>query len=60
MKQDLSSCGSEIKSVRSGKVSIMTLMELKKRRNIFNQFHIPVYKEVSFTNHNPYAEKNYY
>ena len=36
--------GSEIKSVRNGKVSIA-------------DSHIPLYKEASYSNHNPYAER---
>ena len=50
--------GSEIKSVRSGKVSIADSYGIEKNGEIFLiNSHIPVYKEASYSNHNPYAER---
>jgi len=50
--------GSEIKSVRSGKVNIGDSYGIEKDGEIFLiNSHIPVYKEASYTNHNPYAER---
>ena len=50
--------GSEIKSVRSGKVSIADSYGVEKDGEIFLiNSHIPIYKEASFSNHNPYAER---
>ncbi len=50
--------GSEIKSVRNGKVSIADAYGIEKQGELFliNSY-IPVYKEASFSNHNPYAER---
>ena len=52
--------GSEIKSVRGGKVSIADSYGIEKDGEIYlinSQF---VYKEASYSNHNPYAKENYY
>ena len=50
--------GSEIKSVRSGKVSIADSYGIEKDGELFLiNSHIPVYKEASYSNHNPYAER---
>ena len=50
--------GSEIKSVRSGKVNIADSYGIEKDGEIFLiNSHIPVYKEASYSNHNPYAER---
>ena len=50
--------GSEIKSVRSGKVSIADSYGIEKDGEIYLiNSHIPIYKEASHTNHNPYAER---
>ena len=50
--------GSEIKSVRSGKVNIAESYAVEKNGEIFLiNSHIPIYKEASFTNHNPYEER---
>ena len=50
--------GSEIKSVRSGKVNIAESFAIEKNSEIFLvNSHIPIYKEASYTNHNPYSER---
>mgnify|MGYP001467090434 FL=1 len=50
--------GSEIKSVRSGKVNIAESYAVEKNGEIFLiNSHIPIYKEASFSNHNPYEER---
>ena len=50
--------GSEIKSVRKGKVSIADSYGVEKNGEIYLiNSHIPVYKEASYSNHNPYAER---
>ena len=50
--------GSEIKSVRNGKVSIADSYGIEKKGEIYIiNSHIPVYKEASYSNHNPYAER---
>ena len=50
--------GSEIKSVRGGKVSIADSYGLEKDGEIYLiNSHIPVYKQASYSNHNPYAER---
>ena len=50
--------GSEIKSVRSGKVNIAESYGVEKNGEIFLvNSHIPIYKEASYSNHNPYAER---
>ena len=50
--------GSEIKSVRSGKVSIADSYGIEKNREIYLiNSHIPIYKQASYSNHNPYAER---
>ena len=49
--------GSEIKSVRSGKVNIAESYAIEKQNEIYLvNSHIPHYKQASYTNHNPYAE----
>ena len=51
--------GSEIKSVRSGKVNIADSYGIEKEGEIYLiNSHIPIYKEASYSNHNPYAERN--
>ena len=50
--------GSEIKSVRNGKVSIADSYGIEKDGELYLiNSHIPVYKEASYSNHNPYAER---
>ena len=50
--------GSEIKSVRNGKVSIADSYGIEKNGEIYLiNSHTPVYKEASYSNHNPYAER---
>tara|TARA_Y100000590_G_scaffold448986_1_gene586448 strand:+ start:205 stop:675 length:471 start_codon:yes stop_codon:yes gene_type:complete len=50
--------GSEIKSVRSGKVNIAESYAVEKNGEIFLiNSHIPIYKQASYSNHNPYAER---
>ena len=50
--------GSEIKSVRNSKVSIADSYGVEKNGEIYLiNSHIPVYKEASYSNHNPYAER---
>ena len=50
--------GSEIKSVRSGKVNIGDSYGIEKNGEIFLiNSHIPIYKQASYINHNPYAER---
>ena len=50
--------GSEIKSVRSGKINISDSYAVDKDGEIFLiNSHIPIYKQASFSNHNPYSER---
>ena len=50
--------GSEIKSVRLGKVNIAESYAVEKNREIFLvNSHIPIYKQASYSNHNPYSER---
>ena len=50
--------GSEIKSVRSGKVNIAESYAVEKRGEIFLvNSHIPIYKQASYSNHNPTDER---
>ena len=50
--------GSEIKSVRSGKVNIAESYAVEKKGEIFLvNSHIPIYKQASHLNHNPYSER---
>tara|TARA_B100000029_G_C17526628_1_gene941858 strand:- start:820 stop:1290 length:471 start_codon:yes stop_codon:yes gene_type:complete len=50
--------GSEIKSVRTGKVNIAESYAVEKDGEIFLiNSHIPEYKEASHSNHNPYSER---
>ena len=50
--------GSEIKSVRLGKVNIAESYAVVKNGEIFLiNSHIPIYKQASYSNHNPYAER---
>tara|TARA_Y100000590_G_scaffold452963_1_gene597079 strand:- start:72 stop:542 length:471 start_codon:yes stop_codon:yes gene_type:complete len=50
--------GSEIKSVRSGKVNIGDSYAVDKNGEIYLiNSHIPIYKQASYSNHNPYAER---
>ena len=50
--------GSEIKSVRSGKVNIADSYAVEKNGEIFLiNSHIPIYKQASYSNHNPYEER---
>ena len=50
--------GSEIKSVRSGKVNIADSYGIEKEGEIYLiNSHIPIYKQASYSNHNPYAER---
>ena len=50
--------GSEIKSVRLGKVNIAESYAVDKNGEIFLiNSHIPIYKQASYSNHNPYSER---
>ena len=50
--------GSQIKSVRSGKINIADSYAVDKNGEIFLiNSHIPVYKQASYSNHNPYSER---
>ena len=50
--------GSEIKSIRSGKINIADSYAIEKNNEIYLiNSHIPIYREASNTNHNPYAER---
>jgi len=50
--------GSEIKSVRSGKINIGESYAVEKEGEIFLvNSHIPIYKQASYSNHNPYSER---
>ena len=50
--------GSEIKSVRLGKINIAESYAVEKNREIFLvNSHIPIYKQASYSNHNPYSER---
>ena len=50
--------GSEIKSIREGKVNIADSYAIEKNGEIFLiNSHIPIYKEASYTNHNPINER---
>ncbi len=50
--------GSEIKSVRSGKINIADSYAADKDGEIFLiNSHIPIYKQASYSNHNPYSER---
>ena len=50
--------GSEIKSVRSGKINIAESYAVEKEGEIYLvNSHIPIYKQASFSNHNPYSER---
>ncbi len=50
--------GSEIKSVRNGKVSIADSYGVEKGGELFLiNSHIPLYQQASYSNHNPYAER---
>ena len=50
--------GSEIKSVRLGKINIADSYAVDKGGEIFLiNSHIPIYKQASYSNHNPYSER---
>ena len=50
--------GSEIKSIRSGKINIADSYAIEKNNEIYLiNSHIPIYRQASNTNHNPYAER---
>ncbi len=50
--------GSEIKSIRSGKVNIADSYAIEKNGEIFLvNSHIPIYEQASGSNHNPYDER---
>ena len=50
--------GSEIKSIRLGKVNIAESYAIEKDSEIFLiNSHIPIYKQASFSNHDPYSER---
>ena len=50
--------GSEIKSVRSGKINIAESYAVEKEGEIFLvNSHIPIYKQASYSNHNPTDER---
>tara|TARA_B100001996_G_scaffold4092_1_gene3478 strand:+ start:499 stop:969 length:471 start_codon:yes stop_codon:yes gene_type:complete len=50
--------GSEIKSIREGKVNIAESYAIEKDGEIFLiNSHIPTYKQASYSNHNPTGER---
>ena len=50
--------GSEIKSIRAGKVNIAEAYAIEKDGEIFLiNSHIPIYKQASYSNHNPNGER---
>ena len=50
--------GSEIKSIRAGKVNIAESYAVEKDGEIFLvNSHIPMYKEASYSNHDPRSER---
>ena len=50
--------GSEIKSVRAGKINIADSYGIEKNGEIYLiNSHIPIYKEASYSNHNPLDER---
>ena len=50
--------GSEIKSIREGKINISDSYAVDKKGEIFLiNSHIPIYKQSSYVNHNPYSER---
>mgnify|MGYP006244922061 FL=1 len=50
--------GSEIKSIRDGKVNIADSYAVEKDGEIYLiNSHIPIYKQASYSNHNPYSER---
>ena len=50
--------GSEIKSIRSGKINIADSYAVEKNNEIYLiNSHIPIYRQASNANHNPYAER---
>ena len=50
--------GSEVKSLRDGKGSIADSYAVDKEGEIFLiNSHIPIYKQASYSNHNPYSER---
>ena len=50
--------GSEVKSLRDGKGSIADSYAIDNNGEIFLiNSHIPIYKQASYSNHNPYSER---
>ena len=50
--------GSEIKSVRLGKINIADSYAVDKKGEIYLiNSHIPIYKQASYSNHDPYSER---
>ena len=50
--------GSEIKSIRAGKVNIAESYGVEKDGEIFLiNSHVPTYKQASYSNHNPTDER---
>ena len=50
--------GSEIKSIRSGKINISDSYAIEKNGEIYLiNSHISSYKQASYSNHNPYSER---
>ena len=50
--------GSEIKSIREGKVNIADSYAIEKDGEIYLiNSHIPIYKQASYSNHSPYSER---
>ena len=50
--------GSEIKSIRDGKINIAESYAVEKEGEIFLiNSHIPAYKQASYSNHNPTGER---
>ena len=50
--------GSEIKSIREGKVNIAESYAIERYGEIFlMNSHIPIYKQASYSNHSPYDDR---
>ena len=50
--------GSEIKSIRSGKINISDAYGIERYGEIYlMNSHIPLYKNASYTNHNPTSDR---
>ena len=50
--------GSEVKSLRDGRANITESYGIEKNGEIYLiNSHIPIYKQASYSNHNPYSER---